>query len=175
MIIASESYIAHDPGAVFEVYRDRVQELVAYLPDVAEIVVLAREEGPGTVRLHNAWRSTSEVPAMARSVVKPEHLCWEDYVTWNEALRMGEWSIKTRLFTEGVRCEGRTEILDDGVDGCLVRMSGRIDIDLDRAGVLPGFVGRRLAPQLEKFIVSLITPNLERTNQAIGRYLDERD
>jgi hypothetical protein len=31
-----------------------------------------------------------------------------------------------------------------------------------------------MAPKLEKFIVSLITPNLERVNSCLQQYLDEK-
>jgi hypothetical protein len=55
-----------------------------------------------------------------------------------------------------------------------VRLTGDLRIDLVDLPGVPGFIARRIAPQLEKFIVSLITPNLEQTNQGIQAYLDRR-
>jgi hypothetical protein len=39
---------------------------------------------------------------------------------------------------------------------------------------VPRILAGRIAPKLESFIVMLITPNLEKVNQSIERYLDDK-
>jgi len=159
---------------VFEVYRDRLPEVVPYLDDIREIRVEERDEDDGVVRLHNVWSSDRDIPRFARAVVRPDQLKWDDRAAWHEEGLYSDWVIATRVFTDAVRCEGRTEILEDGSGGTKVRLDGVFEVDLATVPGVPGFVGKRIAPQLEKFIVSLITPNLERTTLAIGRFLDEQ-
>ncbi len=54
-----------------------------------------------------------------------------------------------------------------------MRLTGTLVIDLKEIPGVPSFLGRRLAPQVERFIVSLITPNLEAVNTSIQRFLDD--
>ena len=69
-------------------------------------------------------------------------------------------------------CSGRNHFIDDG-DSTRVVLSGQLDIQLKSIPGVPSFLAGRLAPKLEKFIVSLITPNLERVNASLQRFLDE--
>ena len=39
---------------------------------------------------------------------------------------------------------------------------------------VPRFLAGTLAPQVEKFVVVLVRPNLEQMNVSLGRYLDSR-
>ena len=175
MQINSESHIHHPPQRVFEAYQDRLPEVVPYMPDIREILVESREDGEGVVDIHNVWSSNRDVPSYARAFLKPEHLKWDDFVKWHREGLFAEWEIKTRVFTEAVTCAGRTELHDDGKGGTRVLLTGHFDVDLETVPGVPGFLGRRLAPKLEGFIVNLITPNLEQTNVAIGAFLDAQD
>jgi hypothetical protein len=171
MKIQSESLIAHPREKVFEVYRDRLDHVASFLADVREIKVISREEADGQVTIHNEWISDAEIPKMARSMLKPEHLRWDDFATWHEASYVCDWTIKTRVFTDAIDCKGRTELIDEG-GRTRVRLRGEFRIgSIDIPGV-PRFMAKRMVPQIEKFIVAMITPNLEKTNTAVGHYLD---
>lgn len=173
MQIRSETRLHHPIDVVFAAYRDRMPEVAAYVPDVAAITVLSREESGDEVKLHNEWRSDREIPKLVSKIIRPEHLCWDDHATWNAVTRQCRWKIVTRAFTEAVECTGTTKLIEDG-DGTRIVLAGDFKIDLHEIPNVPSFLGKRLAPQVEKFIVGLITPNLERTNTAIGRFLDEQ-
>ena len=54
----------------------------------------------------------------------------------------------------------------------MVRLTGDLQINVKEIPGVPSFLAKRLAPQVEKFIVSLITPNLEQVNKSIERFLD---
>ncbi|TNE92286.1 MAG: hypothetical protein EP330_02160 [Deltaproteobacteria bacterium] len=173
MQIQSESRIAHPIDKVFPLYRDRLPEVVPYIPDVSEINVLAREEGDGVVKLHNEWVSDREIPSVVSKFIKPEHLRWDDFATWREADTTCSWELKTRAFTEAVTCTGQTQLIADG-DQTLVRLTGDFQLDVSKVKGVPSFLAKRIAPQLEKFIVSLVTPNLERVNGSLQQFLDEQ-
>ncbi|MCB9679530.1 MAG: DUF2505 family protein [Alphaproteobacteria bacterium] len=173
MEIRSESRLHHSVDKVFEAYRDRLPEVAAFVPDIREINVLSRKEDGDTVTLHNEWVSDRDVPKVASKILKPEHLRWDDFATWHTSDHHCEWVIKMRAFTDAVDCSGTTRLVGDG-DATRVVLQGTLDLDLRDIPGVPAFLGSRLAPQIEKFIVSLITPNLERTNAAIGRFLDSQ-
>ena len=172
MQILSESRIAYPREQVYLAYRDKLPDIAKFIPDIREIVVHSREETSTGVKLHNEWISDREVPAMVAKIIKPEHLRWDDHADWNDELSHVDWVIKTRAFTESVTCAGRNSILAEGDDNTLVRLTGTLTINVRDIPGVPSFLAKRLAPQIEKFIVSLITPNLEEVNKSIQRYLD---
>lgn len=171
MEIRSVSRLHHPVDVVFRAYRDRMPEVAAYIPDVREIVVHSRVEEGDAVRLHNEWVSDRDIPAVAARFLKPEQLRWDDHAVWTASDRLCRWSIRTRVFPDAVRCSGQTRLVEDG-DATRVELLGALELDLAEVPGVPAFLGRRVAPQLEAFVVSLIKPNLERTNEAIGRFLD---
>jgi hypothetical protein len=171
MEIRSESRLHHPVEAVFLAFRDHMPEVAAYIPDIKQVVVQSRKEEGDVVHLHNEWVAGAEVPAVAARFIKPEQLRWDDFAVWFASDRHCEWTIRTRVFTDAVRCSGQTRLIADG-DATRVALIGALELDLSDIQGVPSFLGRRIAPQIEAFVVSLIKPNLERTNEAIGRFLD---
>ncbi|MFH1468933.1 MAG: hypothetical protein ABIO70_31395 [Pseudomonadota bacterium] len=172
MQIHSVSLVHHPRAAVFRAYRDRLSEIAAYIPDVREIKVQTREDAGGVVKIHNVWVAQCEVPTALKVVLKPENLMWDDFATWDEATMICDWEIKTRVFREMVSCRGRNTFAEQrGTTSVL--LTGDLTIDIASLPGVPGFMARRLGPQVEKFIVSLITPNLERVNQSLEKFLDD--
>lgn len=171
MEIRSESRIRYPRTAVYAAYRDRLPEIARYIPDIKEIVLRSSEATPTGKKLHNEWVADREIPSFAKAILKPEHLRWDDFAEWDDGGFYVAWTLRTRAFTEAVRCSGRNTFLEDG-DGTRVVLSGDLTIDLKEIPGVPSFLAGRLAPQVEKFIVSLITPNLERVNASIERFLD---
>lgn len=173
MKIDSQTRIHHPRDVVFRAYRDRLAEVVPYIPDIREIKVHSREEEGGRVVLHNEWIADRDVPKAFSMVLKPEHLRWDDHATWDEDTWTCRWTIKPRVFTDAVSCSGENVFSDDGDGHTRLALKGDLTIRLESIPGVPGFLGRRLAPQLEKFIVNLITPNLERVNTSLEQFLDE--
>lgn len=172
MLIQSESRIAWPRAKVYAAYRDRLPEVAKYIPDVKAVVVLSREARPTGVKLHNEWVGDREIPSYAAPFLKPEHLRWDDFAEWNDAEHSVAWTLKTRAFTEAVRCSGRNSFYEDGPNATRVVLTGDLTMDLADIPGLPGFLGKRLAPQVEKFIVQLIQPNLEQVNRSLQQFLD---
>jgi hypothetical protein len=158
---------------VFQAYRDRLAEIIVYNDDIREVIVESREESGDTVTLHNVWVSDRDVPSVVSKILKPEHLRWDDFAKWNGADYYCDWTIKTRAFTDSVTCSGRNTFIDDG-DSTRVILSGTLDIKLKNIPGVPSFLAGRIAPKLEKFIISLITPNLEKVNSSLQQFLDEK-
>ena len=173
MRIHSESLIRHPQEKVYGAYRDRLPEIAAYIPDVKEIRVESREDRDGEVTLHNVWIADREVPVYARAFLKPEMLQWDDYAEWKDAESRVYWTLKLRVFTDQVTCGGTntfTKVDDESTKVCL---EGDLDIDVRNIPGVPRLLAGSLKPKIEKFIVSLITPNLKRVNESLQQFLDE--
>ncbi|MCB9663341.1 MAG: hypothetical protein H6732_04455 [Alphaproteobacteria bacterium] len=173
MKFRSESVIAHPRDAVFETYRDRLSEVAAYLDDIKAVNVLARGEEDGLVTLHNEWIAARDVPPAFKAFIKPEQLAWDDHATWDASAFRCQFDIRTRVFTEHVRCTGTDQFVEVP-QGTKVVLEGDFTLTLDSLPGVPSFLLKRMLPQIEQFIVGLIQPNLEKTNGAIGRFLDDQ-
>ena len=173
MKFTSESRIAHSRIKSFQAYRDRLEELVPFLEDIEKIEVVSRKEEGGVVALHNLWVADQEVPVFAKAFVKKEMLCWDDFATWDEEAFRCNWEIKTRAFSEAVTCRGSNTFYEDGESQTRVVLEGEFLIDLKKVRGVPKFLGKSLGPKLEKFIVGLISPNLQKVNQSIEDFLNQ--
>ncbi len=171
MKFRNESVIAHPRDQVFAAFRDRLTDAVPYLDDIAAINVVARTDANGVIKLHNEWVSAKEVPAVAQSIVKPDQLRWDDYATWDEAKKTCAFEIKTRVYPDKVRCVGSNTFVAEG-DKTRVILEGEFTVSLDGIPGIPWLLAKTIVPQVEKFIVALIQPNLEKTNAAVGKLLD---
>lgn len=170
MKINSESLIRHSQQAVYIAYRDRLSEVAAYIPDIKEIRVVSREQTNTGVTLHNLWRADREIPRVVQSFVKPHMLQWNDYARWHDAEAYCEWRLEIPAFPNNVTCSGRNTFYADG-NNTRVVLTGNLEINPDFPG-MPRLIARRIAPQIEKFIVMLITPNLKKVNESLGAFLD---
>ncbi|MSP55918.1 MAG: hypothetical protein EXR69_09995 [Myxococcales bacterium] len=180
MQISSSSVIHHPRPRVFAAYRDELTEVVPFMTNVDAINVIKREEfcdspsvgkGPLRVTLHNEWVGRGEIPRAVQGIVKPEMIRWDDYAEWDEATWACRWELKVRVFRDSVRCSGTTRLLADGPSSTRVLVLGSLDIDLKEIPGVPRILAGTVKPAVEKFIVSLVTPNLEQMNVSLSSYL----
>jgi len=174
MRIQSESVIHHPRDLVFKAYRDELPEIAAYMSDIEEIKVINRNEAGAEVRLHNVWVAQREIPSFARNIVRPEMLQWDDHAEWNQDTWTCDWQLKTRVFTDSVGCGGSNRFVAVDDNTTKVVLEGNLDIDLKDIPGVPRLLAGRIAPKVEAFIVSLITPNLKEVNASLQTYLDAK-
>ena len=173
MRIQSESLIRHPQSLVYSAYRDRLPEIAAYIPDVKEIKVESREELDDVVKIHNVWIADRDVPIFARAFLKPEMLRWDDFAEWKDAENRVYWTLRLRVFTDSVTCGGTNTFEEAGDGTTRVKLEGDLDIDVKNIPGVPRLLAGGIKPKIEKFIVSLITPNLKRVNESLQQFLDE--
>ena len=173
MRIHSESIIRHARDVAFGAYRDRLPDIVPYLEDIQQIRTVSRTEEPGRVLLHNVWVADRELPAFAKGFLKPHMLQWDDHAEWRDQDRRCHWRLET-YFGDGVRCSGTNTFLAIDPQTTRVVLEGDLLIDLDRIPGVPRLLARRVGPQVERFIVGLISPNLQRVNDSLQRFLDDQ-
>ena len=158
---------------VFSTHRDKLEELVPYLPNVDKVVIREREEEGDVVRLLNEWSgATSDVPAVIRPLLNPEVLTWLDRAHWDQGRWRCDWEITITALPEAISARGFSQFSDEGGE-TLVEMQGEFVIHPDKIPGVPTFVAKRAAGPLERFVVSLLQPNLKRSNQAVLQYLED--
>lgn len=172
MKIHSESVIRHPREKVYLAYRDNLSALAAYIPDVKRIDVVSRDDVGDRVKLHNVWVGDREIPKVMQPFLKPDMLEWDDFADWDRATWSCAWNLRIRVFTENVTCRGVNTFAEVGAGATRLTLSGDLDIDLASMKGVPRLLAPTLKPQVEKFIVGLITPNLEKVNGALEKYLD---
>lgn len=174
MKIEADARISFPKDLVFSTYRDRLPELVPYLPNIKAITVLEREDDhqgtPGVSKLLNLWEAKGEIPKVAQSIIKPDMVAWHDHALWNENQWICEWRTVPKMFTDNIRCEGSSNYLEDG-DGTILQIRGILDLDLKGVPGVPKFLAGKVAPHVEKFVVDLLKPNLISVADGLEKFL----
>ncbi len=174
MQIGGKERVTHPAKEVFLAARDKMVDMLPYLPNVEGIEVVERTEESGMVTLLNHWKgSPDDVPKAMRAFVKPDMLRWKDYADWMEDDLCCLWRLETFVATGFFECSGRTEMIPDGDDACFFTLEGNLSVYPEK------IVGRLLAKgvpsgMIEKFIANLLEPNLTSMAKAIQSYLDEK-
>ena len=174
MQINSESRIHHPIETVYACYRDNLPLVAAYTDDIKEIIVKSREDAEKGPRIHNVWVADREIPKVAQGLVKPHMLQWDDFAEWDDVNQHVDWRINIPAFSEQVQCSGRNAFFADGPNHTKVLLTGELEINVRNIPGVPRILAGRIAPKVESFIVMLVTPNLEKINQSLERYLDEQ-
>ncbi len=172
MKIEADARISFSRALVFETYRDRLPELVPYLPNIKRITVQKRDDDAGTSRLLNLWEAKGEIPKVAQTIIKPEMVAWDDHAFWNQNDWTCEWRTEPKMFTENIRCAGKNRYLEDG-DHTILEIRGDLEIDLKGVRGVPSFLASRVAPHVERFIVDLLRPNLVSVADGLEKFLQD--
>jgi hypothetical protein len=159
---------------VFETYRDRLADLVPYLPNIRGIEVTSRKDEGAITRLVNHWRGGGEIPAVARSVISEKLLEWDDFATWDASAFRCEWRQTAPAFKEAMRSQGVNVFEELGADKTRLTITGSLEIDAGKIPGIPRFMGRVVGPAVEAFLVAAIKPNLVSVSKGVERYLREK-
>jgi hypothetical protein len=168
--IHSISTIAFPLTQVYETYRDRLPEIAAFMPDIKTIEVKSRVDGANGPKVHNVWTASTEIPAIARRVIKPSMMQWDDHADWNDGQTYVDWRLVIPAFANQVRCSGRNSFSNAG-KATRVELTGTLDIDIRSIPGVPRLLARKIKPQVEAFIGRLIQPNLETVNVSLEKFL----
>ena len=173
MELRADAKIAFPRAVVFIAYRDHLQELLTYLPNVRAVDQKSREENDGKVELLNVWHGGGEIPAVARAFVSEKMLTWDDFATWDEGAFTCNWVIRPHAFTSAVDCKGQNRFFEtDGKTTLEIR--GALSIDAKKIPGVPGFLTGRVGKAVEEMLVSKIQPNLKATASGLNEFLEAK-
>jgi hypothetical protein len=171
MKVEADARLGFSRDLVFRTYRDRLTEMLPYLPNIQRIVEESRSEEGATTRIVNRWSGAGDdVPKLARSVVKPEMLVWLDHAEWNEADWTCRWRIEHLTFAKQIDCSGINHFRETP-EGCVVEIRGNLSFDAKSVPGIPRLMASTVAPVVEGFIVQAIRPNLVKTADGVEAFL----
>lgn len=172
------SKVSHPADRILDLMLHRMEEIVPFLPNVESITLRERTElADGRIRIIRHWQgAASNVPAALRPFISPEMLGWTDTALWSPSAYKVDWEMSTTL-SAFYECSGTNYFepypkLEESATR--VRVTGKLMIYPDKLPGIPSFLGSRLAPQVEKFVVALLTPNLQDLAKGLQAYFDAR-
>jgi len=168
--------IDYDRELVFETFRDDLEKLLEFLPDIEEIEQTSYErKDEDTVEVVRRWTAGEEdVPAMARKFIKPEMLQWTDYATWRRDEWVCDWEMEVGFLQDAITCNGQNRYLDEDGSTRIV-IDGDLKVDATQIPGVPRLVASKVGSAVENFVVTLIEPNLTDVNRGLERYLEQKD
>lgn len=172
MLISADTYIPFPRPLVYATYRDRLAQIVPYLPNVRGIDIKSRREEDGLIYFVNEWHGGGEIPPMARAVLSEDMLSWTDIATWKESDFTTSWRVKTHAFTEAVSCSGINRF-KEADNGTLIESRGELKIDTKQLKGVPQLFAGPVGRTVEDFLSQKIEPNLLQVAAGVRYYLEQ--
>ena len=175
MILENTGRIAKPVEVVYPLVRDRLSEIVPYMPNIERIDVVERQDmGGGRTRVVNQWFAKADVPAVAKKFLKPDVLSWKDLALWDDERRQVEYTLESRLARDLYDARGTNSFRPSADGGTDLTIRCELVIHADRIPGVPKFLARQFIPAIEAFIRKLLEPNLMSLSDGLNRYFDER-
>jgi hypothetical protein len=172
MKLSADSSLAFPRAQVFAAYRDRLLEMVEFLPNIRRIEQRSRDDDGPRTEIVNVWHGGGDIPAAARAFLSEDMLSWTDYASWNEDEFCCHWRIETHSFTEAVSCRGKNQFVE--LDGSTrLEIRGEIRIDATKIRAVPRILSKTVGKAVEDVLVKKITPNLISVSDGLRRYLEQ--
>jgi hypothetical protein len=173
MIISLDTRIPFPRPLVYATYRDKLVELIPYLPNVRSLEVKSRCELGGEIHCVNEWHGGGEIPSAVRAILSEKMLSWTEYNVWNETDFSLKWKIETHALTKAVLCTGENQFIEDG-QITVIKNRGTLIIDPKKIEGFPGFMTGQIARIVEDFLGQKIKPNLLQMGEGVRHYLESR-
>ena len=170
MEIRCDATIPFARPLVYATYRDKLLDLLPYLPNIRGIDVQERKDEDGVVRLVNIWRGGGEIPAVARAFVAESMMSWTDHATWRNDDFATDWRVEPHSFREAVTSAGCNRYYEVG-DGTRLEIRGDLTIDGTKIRGVPRLLAGKLGRTVEEFMVKLVRQNLLDVSAGVTRYL----
>ncbi len=156
---------------IFLVYRDKLPDLVPYLPNVRGITVTSRtDEGPVT-KLVNRWKGGGEIPSAVRKFLSDDLLEWDDHATWDESKFNTHWRTIVPAFKDAVDAEGWNYYEELSPTSTRYKIVGELKVDAGKVKGVPRLLSGTVSPLIEKFLVGSIKPNLVSVAKGVEQFL----
>lgn len=168
--------VSHPPDVILDLMIQRMHEIVPFLLNVEGIELKEREELPdGKIRIVSDWRATAEsIPRPIRPFLSMELIHWVDDAVWTPAEHRVDW-VMTTNFSKFFDASGTNYYEPaDGGKATDIAITGNLTVYPERLPGMPAFLAERLKPQVEKFVVELIAPNLTDVAMGLQEYLDKK-
>ena len=172
MLITAELRIPFPRSLVYTTYRDRLVELVPYMPNARSVEVKSRRSENERIYCVNFWRGGGRIPLALRAVLGEAMLSWTEYDIWDESNFTLEWRIETHAFTKAVFCRGKNCFLENN-GTTIIETRGELSIDSEQIEGFPRSLKGQIASRVENFLGKKIVLNLIQMSKGVHNYLEQ--
>jgi hypothetical protein len=157
------------PAEAFRSTTSDFEGIEKFTPNVTSVKVTSHETLPdGRERWRLRFSGEGAIPAIARPLINPQLVCWEQELVCNPANLSVEWNVRPDRFGEHFHCGGVTSTLRTP-SGSEIVINGKIEINPPHLPGVPDTVVRAAIEAIEPFIVKIGIFNLSRFYKAIKR------
>jgi hypothetical protein len=157
---------------VFTTYRDRLEDLRAYLPNIRGLTIKSREDRGAEVYLVNEWAGGGEIPSVARSFLKESMLTWTDHATWKAESFVCSWRTDVHAFPGALLSSGANTFVEVP-NGTRIEFRGTLTCDASKVPGVPKLMAKSINGTIEKLFVGKIEENLIAVGKGIGKLLEK--
>jgi hypothetical protein len=168
-----------DQSASFVLHfmMNRLEELVPLLPNVTRADKERQEElSDGRLRTIRRWEAAPGVlPLALRPFARPEWMRWMDTSDWSFDDYREDWTLSMERMEDLYDCSGSNTFRphpDFPETKTLAVIEGELQVYPERVRGIPRFLAKKLAPQVEKYVISLLVENLVGMTRELGPFLD---
>lgn len=158
---------------VFAVYRDKLPELVKYLPNVRGISITTRTDDGPVVKLLNRWKGGGEIPGMVRKFLSEDLLEWDDHAVWKQDSFTCDWRTIVPAFKDAIDAAGTNRFEELGPERTRLIIAGELKCDAAKIKGVPRLMSGVIGPAVETFLVATVKPNLVSVAKGVEAYLRE--
>jgi hypothetical protein len=181
MEFAKESRVRYPAPLLLETMIERMEAIVPFLPNIEAIETLEKKKRrDGCWEILRRWHAkVDRVPAVVRPFLSEEMYQWFDHALWVPREYKVEWRQEPvyRAASNLYECHGTNFFLpapEDSEHTSCVRITGSLQVYPERLPGVPAFLARRVAPQVEAFLIRMIEPNLTELAKGLEEYLDSQ-
>jgi len=172
-----EEKVNESVDKVIATLRDGMKDIAPFLDGIKSIETIERKEkGPGEAYLLNIWQATiGSAPSMARPFITEKMLRWKDHADWDENNKLVKWRLEPYSFGNLFDCGGVNSFQPHPEGGTNLIIDGTLNIYPDKVPGMPKFLAKSVKPQIETFIVNMITPNLKGLAEGLNKYFKKME
>jgi hypothetical protein len=170
MDIKADVSLPYPRERVFTAYRDRLAELLPFLPNLRGLEIKKREERGAALYQVNYFKGGGDIPAAARSVLREDMLTWTDHATWDQERWRCDWRTEVHAFPGALESSGANSFFETPA-GCRIEFRGKLTCDASRIPAVPKLLARSINGTIEKIFVGKIAENLVEVGKGIGKLL----
>ncbi len=157
---------------VFRTHRDDFDAIAPRLDAVDRVRLKSESRHASGVleQTHEWWAKPTALPFFLRPIVPAEMLHWFGHTRWDPGLWRCTWRIEVPALGPMAEIDGQQDYVETDA-GCRIEVSGRFDFHPERVDALKLPVAA--VPFVERFVVALIVPLMQKSSTAVIAHLQE--
>jgi len=145
-----------------------------YVPNITKVEILSHEvKDGGDFRWLLKFHGDGSIPLVARAVIRPDMLCWNEELLCDPRALAIDWKIETYFFKEHFKCGGHTTYIDLP-GGSEMIVDGFLNVTLSHLPGFPDHLVKRAVAAFEPFVGKFVEPNLSRFYKAMKKRMADR-